>query len=284
MAAYSRRVLSLSLSLSLSLRSVRLWALRQRADTSSLSVLAITGTHVVLFGFNVPESARKGLLGFGLHRTDEVTGEGGWLPNFLRFEANDRPGGSASSQRNPLQAFQWGDYGVTPGRRYRYRVQSLYGGPTKPRAGESVTVEVTTERQGTGRNGIYFNRGVAGSQAYARRFGDISPLESAEARQWLSRGLEEGLLRFISPRRTCENRAFNRAGGLAGFAGIIVSISTATGELALGRHLSSGVTAAAASVFAVAMISVLAAVVIAVVKILIPQEGAAIPKCRRSSG
>jgi hypothetical protein len=112
-------------------------------------------------------------------------------------KSNDKPGGAASSHRNPLQAFQWGDYGVTPGHRYRYRAQSLYGSPTQLRADESVAVEVSTERQGAGRHGIYFNRGVAGSQAYARRFADISPLESVEARRWLSRGLEEALLRFI---------------------------------------------------------------------------------------
>ena len=46
---------------------------------------------------------------------------------------------------------------------------------------------------------MFFNRGVAGSQAYTRKFGDRAPddVPSGEAWRWLSRGLEEALLGFI---------------------------------------------------------------------------------------
>jgi len=45
----------------------------------------------------------------------------------------------------------------------------------------------------------FFNRGVAGSQAYARKFGNMAPGEvpGDEAWRWLSRGLKEALLAFI---------------------------------------------------------------------------------------
>ncbi len=45
------------------------------------------------------------------------------------------------------------------------------------------------EKQG---HQIYFNRGVAGSQAYVRKFGNKKPhTVGSEAYEWLSRGLFE---------------------------------------------------------------------------------------------
>src|SRR5205814_1167057 len=50
-----------------------------------------------------------------------------------------------------------------------------------------------------GDHAIYFNRGVAGSQAYVRLFGDKTPVEAGPAAfKWLSRGLEESILAFIA--------------------------------------------------------------------------------------
>ena len=96
--------------------------MRVIAGDPAFSVRAIAGTHVVLFGFDVDEATRAQLLGFAIHRTDLDTEESGWLPNFLQFQANDRPGGSRLSRDNPVQAFLWGDYSLTPGRRLRYRI------------------------------------------------------------------------------------------------------------------------------------------------------------------
>ena len=51
------------------------------------------------------------------------------------------------------------------------------------------------EKQG---HQIYFNRGVAGSQAYVRKFGNKKPhTVGSEAYEWLSRGLFEALVSFI---------------------------------------------------------------------------------------
>ena len=47
---------------------------------------------------------------------------------------------------------------------------------------------------------VYFNRGVAGSQAYARKFGKTKPDETkpdSDQMKWLSRGLFEALTGFI---------------------------------------------------------------------------------------
>ena len=64
-----------------------------------------------------------------------------------------------------------------------------------------MTVAVTTEPVDEGSHAIHFNRGVAGSQAYERKFGDRRPREGDRtdpAYTWLSRGLEEALLDFIA--------------------------------------------------------------------------------------
>jgi phosphatidylserine/phosphatidylglycerophosphate/cardiolipin synthase-like enzyme len=55
----------------------------------------------------------------------------------------------------------------------------------------------------TEKHDVFFNRGVASSQAYARKFGNTRPdklktaKKQAEAWEWLSRSLDEALYRFI---------------------------------------------------------------------------------------
>ena len=65
--------------------------------------------------------------------------------------------------------------------------------------GTTAAVQVMTESEDRGNHAIFFNRGAAGSQAYAQRFENRSPRDvpSRQAFKWLSRGLEEAMLRFI---------------------------------------------------------------------------------------
>jgi hypothetical protein len=72
-------------------------------------------------------------------------------------------------------------------------------------------------------------------------------------------------------------QSFNtRAGGLAGFVGIIVTLATAAGRIALDQDPSCLATVLGATAFAVAMGGLVVSLVIAVTKVLVPQEGAAI--------
>src|SRR6185369_7716113 len=64
--------------------------------------------------------------------------------------------------------------------------------------GPSVTVEATTENPTDPATAVFFNRGAAASQAYVDHFGNADPATSAEARTWLSRGLEEALLAYLA--------------------------------------------------------------------------------------
>jgi phosphatidylserine/phosphatidylglycerophosphate/cardiolipin synthase-like enzyme len=174
---------------------------RKTAKKGAISVQAIAGSYVVLLGMNLTAEARKGVLGFAIERTDHTEDEKYWLKGFKTFSAADvgEVGALVSTLEHPIQAFLWGDFTAKPGHKYTYRIVAMRGKPKKMEAGEAVSVKVTTEDEIGATHGIYFNRGVAGSQAYARRFKNLPPDQIADgsAWTWLSRGLVEALLQFI---------------------------------------------------------------------------------------
>jgi PLD-like domain len=97
-----------------------------------------------------------------------------------------------------VQSFLWSDYAAKPGRRYTYRVLALKGRPAALEPVAETTVEVLTESPEGGANDIYFNRGVAASQEYARRFGNRKPDDVGRAAfTWLLRGLFEAMTEFV---------------------------------------------------------------------------------------
>jgi phosphatidylserine/phosphatidylglycerophosphate/cardiolipin synthase-like enzyme len=176
--------------------------MRCRQESNGISVHAISGTWVVILGFNATECARQKLLGFALHRTDHTEDEAYWLKGFKTFEQtepNPPPGSLFSTLEHPLQTFQWGDYTAKPDHEYTYKVVPLYGKPKNIKMGDAVEVKVSTESEDTGTHAVFFNRGVAASQAYVRKFQNRKPddVPGREAFKWLSRGLEEAILRFI---------------------------------------------------------------------------------------
>jgi phosphatidylserine/phosphatidylglycerophosphate/cardiolipin synthase-like enzyme len=72
----------------------------------------------------------------------------------------------------------------------------------------SISIDIRTEPLKGETHDVFFNRGVASSQAYARKFGNLSPSKQPsqrkrrEALQWLSRDLDEAVLRFIRSARS----------------------------------------------------------------------------------
>jgi len=180
--------------------------MRKQGSNAGISLHAISGTNVVFLGFDVTDERRDGLLGFAVRRSDLTEGEDYWLNSFRTFEAtlpNPKPGSLVSTADHPVQAFSWGDYTAKPGHKYTYTVDPKYGAPAAMTDGPSVSVDIETLNEDIGDHAIYFNRGVAGSQAYARKFGNVAPDDIADpalkgkAFAWLSRGLEEALLKFI---------------------------------------------------------------------------------------
>lgn len=197
--------------------------MRAKAHSAALKLAAYAGTYVVVLAWdtrNGEPPARPDLLGFALERT-ELDAQGAeveryWMRGIKRFKDKDKglpPGTPVSTADHPIQSFQWADYTAQAGTRYRYRVVPVYGTVKHTRldAAAAVTLEITAEPTHAPdgpaqqpRHDVFFNRGVIGSQAYAREFGNSQPdAEQPQSREmrWLSRGLFEALTGFIGRAR-----------------------------------------------------------------------------------
>jgi phosphatidylserine/phosphatidylglycerophosphate/cardiolipin synthase-like enzyme len=176
--------------------------MRATKTNDGLKVNAIAGTYVVTLGFDLPKAKCKGLLGFSILRSDE-NGQAKFLEGMKCFSETD-PGFPAGAQyptnEQPIQIFQWADYSAEPGKTYSYTVTALKGSPKKLKPFVTCTVKIITESPEGGDQDVYFNRGTAASQEYERRFGDVAPdaVKDNKAFEWLSRGLYEAMVAFIT--------------------------------------------------------------------------------------
>lgn len=180
--------------------------MRASETFGGLRVSAVAGAYVVMLGFDLPEADCAGLKGFAVHRTSHDENEAGFMTGMKVFRETDPglPAGSkVSTRKHPIQSFQWADYSAKPGHRYTYAITALKGPPAALVEHASAAVTVTTESPENGAHDVYFNRGVAASQEYARRFGNRRPKDvpNEEAFKWLSRGLYEAMTAFVE---SCE--------------------------------------------------------------------------------
>jgi len=194
--------------------------MRATVTGTELRAAAYAGTYVVVLAWdtlNGRPPAREDLLGFAIERTEldpagnEV--ERYWMRGIKRFKNKDKglpPGTPVSTAEHPIQSFLWADYTARTGTHYLFRILPLYGKVKNPKLDEAAAVmlDVITENEGDQpldvspgiRHDVFFNRGVIGSQAYAREFGNRTPdAENPRSREmkWLSRGLFEALVRFL---------------------------------------------------------------------------------------
>ena len=176
--------------------------MRKKLTKAGLTVNAIAGTHVVTLGLNLSDAKRKGCLGFAVQREDHTEEEKVWMRGTKTFEAtmpHPDPGEQVSTREHPVQSFLWADYSAKPGYEYTYTVLPLYGTPEKLKEGTAVAARVRTEEEFGGKHSVFFNRGAAASQEYARKFKNRYPDQvGPRAYEWLSRGLLEALLTFLA--------------------------------------------------------------------------------------
>ena len=176
--------------------------MRKRAKKGPLSVHAVAGSYVVLLGIDMTESACKGVLGFAIERTDHTNkNRRDWLAGFKVFPGSKvEKGALVSTREHPLQSFLWADMTTRLAHKYTYRVVAMRGKPGALKESEEVSVRVDMEDEDVDTHAVYFNRGVAGSQAYVRKFGDKRPTEVPNNRawDWLSRGLAEAIVAFVA--------------------------------------------------------------------------------------
>jgi phosphatidylserine/phosphatidylglycerophosphate/cardiolipin synthase-like enzyme len=178
--------------------------MRVRKTNQGFTVQAIAGSHVVLLAMNMDQADCDGHMGFAIHRTDHTEDEAYWLEGTKTFEETDpgfATGAHYPTNKHPIQGFTWSDFTAKPGHRYTYRVQALKGAPKELKPFRQVEVEVATESEEGGDHDIFFNRGAAASQEYARRFKQTPSLDEAPPTDprwaWLSRGANEAIQAFV---------------------------------------------------------------------------------------
>lgn len=175
--------------------------MRTTKKDGDLTVRVIAGVYVVYFGMSFPKNKTAKFLGFAIQRKDNQSGEIYWMKGMKTFaetDPNDRIGADYSTREHPLQSFQWADYTVKPAQNYTYKIIALRGTPTNLKESETVSISLTTESEDLNTHAIFFNRGAAASQEYAKRFQNKKPsVIGAPAYTWLSRGLVEALTGFL---------------------------------------------------------------------------------------
>lgn len=186
--------------------------MRSETSNSSFSVRAISGTRSVILAMNAKFEDLNGFLGFAIGL--KVNGNIRWLNGFKCFkELNPDPkiAERFSTSQHPIQDFRWGHYWATPDTNYNYIVRPLFrpdsGNLSELRQGEDLEVVIKTESEEVGKHSVLFNRGAIVSQSFEENFGTNLSRTEIESNlndpnnrmtKWLSRGLLEGILNFIS--------------------------------------------------------------------------------------
>jgi phosphatidylserine/phosphatidylglycerophosphate/cardiolipin synthase-like enzyme len=182
--------------------------MRYRSPLSDgLEVFAVAGTNTVSFGIHADSAARSGLLGFAIERIDPAKDERYYLHGFKVFPSivpEPDQDTYVSTYVHPIQSLVWDDFTAEPGHDYTYVFHPLAGTPKNlDRSRASISIDIRTERLKGETHDVFFNRGVASSQAYARTFLNLSPSDQPsqskrrKALQWLSRDLDDAMLAFV---------------------------------------------------------------------------------------
>ncbi|MFT3879435.1 MAG: phospholipase D-like domain-containing protein [Gemmatales bacterium] len=185
--------------------------MRRKKTSSGLELYAVSGTNTVVLSLDMAAKP-TGLLGFAFERVETKSQKRIWLYGQKFFNSvipiSKKDLGKVKGQKypthlHPVQSFLWKDFTVEPGTEYTYIVTAFKGTPQNLKVFLKETITISSEEHIKGTHGIFFNRGVSGSQSYAEQFGNQRPdsmkdqVEKERAYRWLSRGLYEGLIEFI---------------------------------------------------------------------------------------
>lgn len=169
-------------------------------------IYAVSGVNTVSFAVDSAGADTKDLLGFSVERYDPTQNERYFMPGFKVFKeviSYPQPNIMASTYEHPVQSFTWDDFTAKPEREYTYFFYPVKGIPKNLKREEAAEIKIKTEPLFSSlEHDVFFNRGAASSQAYARRFHNRPPdklkgKEKEGALQWLSRELDEAIIKFI---------------------------------------------------------------------------------------
>ena len=170
------------------------------------TIFAVAGIDVVSFGIDFTNAHTNGLLGFAVERHDITEDERYFMKGFKVFKEvfpNPTENLLVSTMEQPVQSFVWDDFTAKPAHDYEYFFYPVRGKPKFLNLQQPLKIKIKTEGLFTNeKHDIFFNRGVASSQEYARRFKEspdkiIDPKLQREAFDWLSRHLKEAFYKFI---------------------------------------------------------------------------------------
>src|SRR4051812_26916737 len=138
--------------------------------SDGFQAFAVSGVNTISFAVSATDEAKSGLLGFAVER-GKKGGKLEFLPGFKVFhsvEPKPTKNTRVSTRQHPVQSFVWDDFTAEPATEYVYRFHPMRGTPKKPDlSADPVEIRVLTEELfSTQEHDIFFNRGVASSQAY----------------------------------------------------------------------------------------------------------------------
>jgi hypothetical protein len=165
--------------------------MRLRTSQNGLTLNVVAGTSAVLFSLHMEKENANGLLGFYIHKKNLVKKTSYDIEAIKYFKEtvkDPKPGARYSTKKHPWQSFLWEDFFVEFKGYYQYKFTPVYGTPSKLKYGKPVTISLRIPDPKDDIHEVYFNRGVAGSQAYASKFKNKRPdaMEPAEKQRALN--------------------------------------------------------------------------------------------------
>jgi hypothetical protein len=178
--------------------------MRYKNEKKDLKLYAVAGTQTVLLSFDIDRKKldNKSFLGFSVERKDSK-GNIIFINGSKHFPSLAKNEDEKIRNRSFVQSFYWQDYTADPEQTYTYTVKPMFGTADDPKPNFASSIKVTTEKLHDGKHSVYFNFGVTGSQAYAKRFKNVAPDKLKQPDQdaafaLLGRDLWiEGLLKFV---------------------------------------------------------------------------------------
>ncbi|HOY03909.1 MAG TPA: phospholipase D-like domain-containing protein [Saprospiraceae bacterium] len=173
------------------------------------TIYAVAGLDVISFAIDFTGADTKGLLGFAVERHDLTENEKYFMKGFKVFQdvfPDPAENVLVSTNEHPVQSFVWDDFTAKPEHEYDYYFYPVKGNPKFLQREKPVLLKVKTEKifsELPEQHDVFFNRGVASSQEYARRFFNLPPdkIEDSklqqEAYDWLTRKLREAFYKYI---------------------------------------------------------------------------------------
>lgn len=181
-----------------------------------VKVRSYASPSVILLAFDWPSGKdHDDFLGFAIQRKPGFYGQQkSWLPNRIGFDGPAKQGIDLPSNKSPIQKFMWWDARIDDsqtGKTLAYTIMPVCGTKDDPQTitDAAASVQITVPAHVVNGIGTYFNRAVVSSQAFSKKFANLTDTNRIKALQWLANGLEKVIPNFISDADSCEGAIYH---------------------------------------------------------------------------